>query len=438
VRDRLYAAYLPAVGVGILYLTVYAGHLLYELIPTTVAFVAIGGISLLAIWLGRHFENSVYTVIAAVGVYLTPLLIRVEQADLITIVIYFSAWSLLFSFLALQEGRRLTYLVALYLALLCFDATWRLAGSEQWAIAATYQLAQFLIFVITAAVFSVRHQRPMQDSDAVSHGLPLLYFYAIEYALLRQHAPEIVAPAGLASVVVVVVAYWIARSRIADETGRSGAAGLVSTYGSLVTAHMVYGELLPERYFAWGALLLPVLIGVIGRISGWSAAIRGPILFVSGLVFVSGFLQAIVAGPAKSGNPTALLLLYAAALYASYFLLRQDAGPRGLSPIVLYLGHLAAMVASLRWFDSGLAISATWAVLAVALLFLALQLKDRHIGQSSLFIFTASALKVLLFDLADSGSTVRILSLIILGASLYAGGWLYQGLAAHQGHPSER
>ena len=41
-RDRLYAAYLPAVGVGVLYLTVYAGHLLYGLLPTTVAFVGCG------------------------------------------------------------------------------------------------------------------------------------------------------------------------------------------------------------------------------------------------------------------------------------------------------------------------------------------------------------------------------------------------------------
>ena len=86
------------------------------------------------------------------------------------------------------------------------------------------------------------------------------------------------------------------------------------------------------------------------------------------------------------------------------------------------------MVVTVRWLDSGLMVSLTWAVFAVAALLLALQVKDKQIGQSSLFIFAASALKVLMFDLADSGSMVRVVSLLILGASLYAGGWLYQNL----------
>jgi uncharacterized membrane protein len=155
-----------------------------------------------------------------------------------------------------------------------------------------------------------------------------------------------------------------------------------------------------------------------------------PIMLVGGVLLLAGFTQTLLfeRGNSAPAGSNVLLLLYALGLYASYFMLRRDAGQRGLAPLVLYLGHLAVMVFTIRWLDSGLAISMAWAIFAVALLLVALNLKDKHIGQSSLFIFAASALKVLIFDLADSGSTVRIMSLVILGASLYAGGWLYQNL----------
>ena len=96
-------------------------------------------------------------------------------------------------------------------------------------------------------------------------------------------------------------------------------------------------------------------------------------------------------------------------------------GSRRVAPILLYLGHLSSMVVTVRWLESGLAISLVWAVLAVAALLLALRVSDSHIGRSSLFIFAASAVKVLMFDLEDSAPIVRVASLIILGASLYAG-----------------
>jgi uncharacterized membrane protein len=176
--------------------------------------------------------------------------------------------------------------------------------------------------------------------------------------------------------------------------------------------------------------LLPAFVMFIARQLGWGGAVTKPIMLVGSVLFAAGFAQTLLferGGSAPAGS-NMLLLVYALTLYASYFLLRRDRGKHSLAPIVLYLGHLAVMVFTIRWLDSGLAISMAWAVFAVALLLLALNRKDKHIGQSSLFIFAASALKVLIFDLADSGSGVRIISLVILGASLYAGGWLYQNL----------
>ncbi|MEQ9407199.1 MAG: DUF2339 domain-containing protein [Fuerstiella sp.] len=429
-RNLQYAAYLPAVGVVILYLTVYAGQMYYHMIPGNVATVLIAVISATAIVVGRRFASSVYTVCAAVGVYLTPLVIRSEEGGLTGLVVYFTFWSLLFSFFSLQERRRSTYLVALYLALLSFDATWRLAGEPQWAMAAIYQCLQFLIFAGTAAVFSAMYRRPMTVADGIAHALPLLYFYLIEYLLLREHARTLVPVTALSSIGVVVVLYILVHRRLPAGTFAVGSA-LVGSYAALVTAHIVFFELLPVSYLPWAALLLPVGLALLSSRADVVSPLWLPVSLVMAGLFLIGMVLALFAGAFQESDvlmPNAVLLGYAAVLYATWTWLEYAKHLDHFSPAILYAGHLAFMVSTIRFFDNDLLISVTWAGVAVCLLVVALRFRQRVPGQSSLLIFTASALKVLLFDLSGAASLIRIGTLLVLGCSLYIGGWLYQNL----------
>ena len=76
--------------------------------------------------------------------------------------------------------------------------------------------------------------------------------------------------------------------------------------------------------------------------------------------------------------------------------------------------------------------SVSWGVIAVAGLVVALQLRDRTLGQSSFLVFAISGMKVLLYDLAGAAPLVRIGSLVALGMSLFVGGWLYQMLSGSE------
>ena len=49
---------------------------------------------------------------------------------------------------------------------------------------------------------------------------------------------------------------------------------------------------------------------------------------------------------------------------------------------------------------------------------------------SPFFIFAVSGAKVLLYDLSQSAPLIRIGCLLILGISLYLGGWLYHKVVA--------
>jgi uncharacterized membrane protein len=92
----------------------------------------------------------------------------------------------------------------------------------------------------------------------------------------------------------------------------------------------------------------------------------------------------------------------------------------------LYVGHVALMSAAVQIFDGELAVSFAWGAIALACLALAFKYRDQALGKSSLLIFAASAAKVMLFDLSSATPLVRIGLLVVLGVTLYVGGWMYK------------
>ena len=270
----------------------------------------------------------------------------------------------------------------------------------------------------------------MTSTETVAHAFPLFFFYILEYILLKEHAPNIVAIAALASVAVVWGLYVFARGRLA-ESANDSALGLVSTYCAAVTAHILFFELTPTAYLPWAVMVLPIGLAVMRTSLNLPRLAVVPVAIVSTFVFAWGLVVALTSDAMNLDVPVpnSALLVYAAMIYLAYVLLSKSEQNRAHLPLVLYAGHITFMVATIRIFDSGMVISVIWGVFAVILLVLALKQVDRILGQSSLLVFTASAAKVLLFDMSGSPTLIRIGALLALGTSLYVGGWLYQNLA---------
>lgn len=436
--DRKYAAYLPAAGVSILYLALYAGQMVYDLFEPGFVYGAVAVVTFTAIWLGFHFENAVYSLLAIVGSYLAPLLLGGGHGQLVDVVVYFSAWSVMFSVLAVFEQRRLSYLLALVFALVGFDVVFRQLDPQQreWATAAIYQLVQFAVFSTAAVVFSVRHREPLTSQGAVVHGLALFYFYAIEYALLRENLPLWAPWLALGSAAVVVALYLAARAALGPRVSSEPGAVLVASYASVVTAHVMFFELVPDAYTPWLALVLPFVALALWRSEGTRAP-AAPVVLVCAALFWLELGRLFFEHKHRTEIPYAstLLCLYAAALYLTYVYFRRGRSTESLAPLLLYAGHVTLLTASVRIFDSGFVVSIAWAVFALALLLYAVQrVEDRVVGQSSLVVFAASGLKVLFYDLSGRATLLRVFTLVVLAVSLYAGGWLYQRMAP----PDER
>lgn len=434
--DRNYAALLPAGGIATLFLATYGAHLYYRLIPFPAALAAVVLICLASLWLCRYFASDLYAFFAVAGSYGAPLLLDGLRTGVGELALYYSAWSLLFCAFAVWTGRRGIYLAAAYLALIGFDvvwyAQWRGLPRAPWAAALVFQCVQGAIFAICTTLFSLLRQAPLDRRTAWAHLPPLLLFYVLQYALLNRHLSAWAPWIAILSAVAVAALYWLARRELAREL--PGGRLIVAVYTALVLFHAGYLEALPAAWQPWAGLAAGAVM------AGWllsqrlDPAVHGAILAALGLIFIINLVRATLAFDldAVAGGDW-LALAYAAQLYGGYILARRRALPPLAGAALVYAGHLAAMAAAVHLFDSRLSVSLCWGLLAVACLVLALRLGDRLLAQSSLLVFAFSGIKVLVYDLAGTAPLVRIGSLVVLGVSLYVGGWLYRRIPAREG-----
>jgi uncharacterized membrane protein len=423
--NRAYAGLLPAAGIVVLFLSVYGGHLYYGFLGAPAAAAAVIVICIVSLWLCRVFESDLYALFAVAGSYSAPFLLSTLRGSAMDLVIYFSAWNVVFSAFAIFQGRRLVYLLALYLALITFDLLASDLAQTDWRAELAFQTAQLAIFGVATVAFSVRHARPLDEAAAFAHLPPLLLFYFLQYAQVEAHLPATAPWIAVATLAVVALLYGVARAWL--ERPLPGGEFLLWAYAALVLGHAGYVELVPNQWAPWVALGL-VPITALATVRFQLKLVRcWPMWAAVAAIFLVNYLRVafdtdVVLVPGKA----ALALAYALLLYAGYAFLGGRDKDGAIKLLLLYAGHMSAMVAALHFFTVPIVQSAAWGVLALGCLGVSLARHDRLLGQSSLLVFAATAGKVLIYDLSGAPPVARIVSLLVLGMTFYFGGLLYQ------------
>ena len=426
--NRQYAGLLPAGGVAILFLSIYGAHLFYGFFEATPAAMAVVFVCLLSLWLCRAFESDLYALFAVAGSYSAPLLIS-GVPSITDLVIYFSAWGVVFSVFSIWHGRRLIYLLALYLALIIFDFIFRSKAPDAWAAALTFQTVQFAIFGLATATFSIRNNSPLDSGSAWGHLPPLLIFYFLQYVLLKRHMPELAPWIAAGSALIVLGLYGATRAVL--QRPLPGGEFLLWAYIAVVLFHAGYVESVPHAWAPWVAFAVVPVIAVVTLRQGTGIRASWPIWVAVGVIFAINYLRIVFDTDLRSvPGRSALAIVYALELYLGYYFIRNREPVKGYATLVLYAGHISAMAAALHLLDERIVESTAWGVLALACLGLSLWQRDRVLGQSSLLMFGATAVKVLLYDLGGASPLTRIISLVVLGVTFYAGGLLYQRMLA--------
>jgi hypothetical protein len=431
--NRQYAGLLPAGGVAILFLSIYGAHLFYGFIQPVPAAIAVIAVCLLSLGLCRAFESDLYALFAVAGSYSAPFLIS-GAPSVTDLVIYFSAWSIVFSVFAIWHGRRLIYLLAAYLALIVFDFIFRSKAPDAWVAALVFQMAQLAIFGAATVMFSIRNNSPLDTRSAWGHLPALLIFYFLEYALLKRHLPELAPWIAIGTGFAVAGLYGLARATL--QRPLPGGEFLLWAYIALVLFHAGYLESVPHRWAPWVAFAVVPFMAIITLRRDGAPGASWPMWAAVGLIFALNYLRVVFDTDLRSvpGQPF-LAIAYALQLYVGYLLIRNRPPARGIATIVLYAGHICAMAAALHLVHERIVESTVWGGLALVCLILSLLAKDRILGQSSLLLFGATGVKVLLYDLGGASPTTRIVSLVVLGITFYVGGLLYQRMLAFRAGP---
>ncbi|HYA66698.1 MAG TPA: DUF2339 domain-containing protein [Burkholderiaceae bacterium] len=428
-RTLRYAGLLPAVGIAVLYLAVYGSHLYYPILSQSEAGLAVIAVSAASLCLCRTFRSDLFAYFAVIGSYSAPFLLKGVPTSLIDLVIYFSAWSIVFCVFSIWQGRRSIYLWALYLALIGFDLLWRRQSLGEWTAAFAFQGAQFLIFAITTATYSVRLKAPLDESNALAHLPPLLLFYVLQYSLLAEHLPGWAPWIAVASLAAVAALYVVARSRLGKAL--PGGELILWGYAAVVLVHAGYIESVPKPWQPWVAFIAVPGIALIALRGTTQIGTRWPMWLAIALVFVSNYLRVISAADSQSIPARHLLAVgYALLLYGSYWFLRQRRIANEGKIVLVYMGHICAMAAAVHVFHEPMVESTIWGLIAVGCLSLSLTLKDKALRQSSLVVFAVTAGKVLLYDLNGASPVARIVGLLVLGVTFYLGGLMYHRLLA--------
>ena len=422
--NRQYASLLPAGGIVTLFLAVYGAHMFYGLVSPQLATVGVMIVAALSLWLCRVFTSELYALFAVVGSYAAPFLIENVLVNVTDLAIYFSAWSVIFSIYAVWTGQRLVYLLALYFALVGFDVIQRDTMHEEWVAALVFQTLQFAIFAVAAAAFSIRRNEPMTREVAFTHLPALLIFYFLQYALLAAHLPDYAPWIALATAGVVALLYFVSQNLMRQPL--PGGHFLLSAYVALVLFHAGYLESVPDEWTPWVAFVLVPAVAWFSA-ARTSQGVGWPVWLGVGIIATVNYMRIISdVGTSEIPGGDALPILYALECYAAYWLVQRRHTLQNLYIPLLYAGHICAMAAAVHLLDDRLSTSLAWGMLATGCLGIAIHRRDRILGQSSLLIFAASAGKVLIYDLHQSAPLIRIGILLVLGLSLYAGGWLYQ------------
>lgn len=429
-HDRSYASLLPAGGVTILFIATYGAQLYYGLIGQSQALAAVTLVCLISLWLCHLFQSTLYALFAVAGAYSVPFLMRSLMLNVTDLAMYYTCWSVVFSVFALWVRSRAVYLLALYMALVGFDLSWHMdSDAQQWVSAALFQTFLLLIFGSTAAYFTVKNNSPMQQDVALAHLPALLIFYFLQYSLLEKHIPAIAPWVAVTSAAFISMCYGVARMFFKQEL--AGGKMLLQAYIALVLFHAGYLESVSHEWAPWVAFILLPLVAGYGALRNNMAAPGMFIWLAVVIIFMLNYLRIITGFDRQTViAPDWLSVMYALELYAGYYLSRRAGVAKGMWPLLLVGGHLAAIAAAVHIFDNRVVVSLTWGLLALACLLMALKYKDKLLGKSSLLIFAISSAKVLIYDLSSSTPLVRIGSLLVVGCSFYLGGWLYKKIEA--------
>lgn len=428
-RYRVLGEGCAAIGTVLLYFTVYAATMRFQLLPLGAGFALMGALTLGAGAMALGLRLPSVAALVTAGGLLTPALLPTPNPNLAHLYLY----------------------LGLLTTLIAAGALWR-----KWEAFTVFA------FLLTWAITLTAGQHAL--SGAWTLALHLLWLAAFFGHLIRRQWR--VSALTLAALPVAEAFFWVARLCFGcgEYANFACALTLAGTYAALSALLRLRGERrtlwvigpLALLLAASAPLCLPCLQAQFGVIALLHAGLvmtvvelghrlRDPILAALGRAAALGLLVIFAfigvgncfVCPAPNCEPgrlnaalrcLAALLLTAHSLWRTGDKLRAAFGGGALWFLLTALATLLFQKASYNL----VAISCTWGLYALVLLALGLWLRNRPARLSALALLALTLGKVFLVDLAERSLLLKMLAALPLGLLLILGAWLYLRLSTRE------
>ncbi len=444
-----FAFSLKAIGIGALYLSLWAACQFYHLIPAPVAFGAMILVTITSAALSLRQNSELLAALALLGGFLTPVLISTNQNHQVVLFSYLALLDLGTVWVVAIKGWKRLLLGSLIGTAVLFGA-WASGYYTEAQLASTLAFATFFFLLYAGAPFLGRQVADDSLSANLMVVLAILnatFYFSTSYLILIDHYRF-----ELAWLAVGIAAFFLVLTRLLQR--RSSIES------------RVYGPLYLALGVGFLTIAIPLKLGGHWNTLGWIiesgalfwAAHRSHSLLLRVLgecAFVLGVGRLIVVDSFESAPllVNARFGLYLAAIAAlallTYYSITEggDANRQWAAMAIIGINLLALLalhfeivayfqpqfisayseterlsIATLRAFTY----SAIWMLYGSALMLIGFWKRSAFLRWQAIVLLALTVIKVFLFDIGTLQRGYRITAFIVLGAILLAVSFFYQ------------
>ena len=198
-------------GIGVLYLTIFAAFKLYQLIPSSAAFVLLAAVAFLSAFIAVRLSALPLAILGFTGGFLAPVLISTGGGSHIGLFSYYLVLNLGIAYVAFHKSWRPLNVLGWGFTFL-IGTVWGVKKyiPENFATTEPFLIIFFLLFTIIAVLYA--HRQATKASDYVDatlvFGTPLVGF-SLQYGLLHDSKFGMAYSALALGVFYLGLAWWV-------------------------------------------------------------------------------------------------------------------------------------------------------------------------------------------------------------------------------------
>jgi uncharacterized membrane protein len=461
-KYRIYAQGLIGGGIAILYVSIFAAHDFYSLIPYGAALAAVAFITAAAVILSSVNDDIALFIIVLLGGFATPLLLGFSEDHQVSLLTFVTVLDLGVLAAAYKKDWKVINFLAFFATLIIFGIWADKFYIHESHLAGTQVFLTIFLVIFAALSFSynITHRKKTSVWDLLLVVAAAFSFFSASYANLTPEYKSLMGLfAGIMAAVYFGLGYLTYRRNAGDRLLILGFYSVALAFIAVMIPIELDGAWVTVGWATQAAALVWIGLATQSRAVG----VGGLVLFllVLGRLFILDFDVDITAETFRillnerflTGLYTAAALGFGAVMGRYYLKKDPEDTFRKVSGTMLFIAAHLVMIATLSaeaygYFDlertavsaaqgdayrmidailyaQRLSLSGIWMIYSAALIVFGIAAKNRSARIFAIALFAVTIFKVFFFDLSRLERFYRIISFIGLGAILLAVSYLY-------------